>query len=798
MGLGTFFDRRKRPVNCVRDWEEHAMTEPMDLLGASPFGARSESGKAPKEKIERELQLIVEAQASGRAREVIERVAAASSWLSGAPVRRELRVALPRERGLAHMVLDEPSDARQALSLALEQAHGGPALRDELLGALAHLELMDGRPERAEQHLAERRRDRRATLLAAARLALYRGELGGCESTLQACEQAPGGAIGCAPPSTTLRALAALWAGRAEQARMLYDGVASRDNDFWEMVRLMMLRASWRHSGDARYLQLAASVAEELRFGDAQTRLPGVATAAAAQHAAVLLALGEFGLAADAADRALGSFGRLSLPEWPKIAVLHELAIVYRDIGADDRLDTVRALAAPLRDELWAQRVAALAGPRAVGALDRVDDAGPIRESEDGWLGVVALDLITSPGCAYTASLRAIVERTCATGGRWEAADGERRAATGIALSNVEAPGQVLALSAGERVTLWDGDEAALASLDRRTLLCLAAATSTVAAQRAATQKVTAQLELSDTARKHAEASLERSRRRGTADGHGGIFPSVVGRSRLLAEALDRLGSLVDVRLPVIIEGPAGSGRRHLAHALARKLAGANVHYPAIDISLVPPPEHARTIDRVWRAERGVLVVLNVDQLEPMAAAALDTLSRDLAAPRLILTVNSEQPGSVGEQLLERFGAGRVTVAGLDRRLEDVPLLIDAFAQALGRKPDVITTAARAVLARRAWPGHITELRTTIEHAIVRAGKGKVQPEHLDATAADARTDLAEACGLGYHDAVREFRRDLLRYSLGLTAGNRTRAAELLGLQRTYFMRLIRDLAAND
>ena len=46
----------------------------------------------------------------------------------------------------------------------------------------------------------------------------------------------------------------------------------------------------------------------------------------------------------------------------------------------------------------------------------------------------------------------------------------------------------------------------------------------------------------------------------------------------------------------------------------------------------------------------------------------------------------------------------------------------------------------------------------------------------------------------GYHDAVERFKRDLLTRTLQAHAGNRTYAARALGLQRTYLIRLIRDL----
>ncbi len=47
---------------------------------------------------------------------------------------------------------------------------------------------------------------------------------------------------------------------------------------------------------------------------------------------------------------------------------------------------------------------------------------------------------------------------------------------------------------------------------------------------------------------------------------------------------------------------------------------------------------------------------------------------------------------------------------------------------------------------------------------------------------------------LGYHDAVSEFKRRLIEATLHRARGNRTHAARTLGLQRTYLLRLIREL----
>jgi len=56
---------------------------------------------------------------------------------------------------------------------------------------------------------------------------------------------------------------------------------------------------------------------------------------------------------------------------------------------------------------------------------------------------------------------------------------------------------------------------------------------------------------------------------------------------------------------------------------------------------------------------------------------------------------------------------------------------------------------------------------------------------------------LAEDSG-SYHDAVLAFKRDLVRTALARTNGNQTRAAEMLGLRRTYLSRLLKALGIRE
>jgi len=61
------------------------------------------------------------------------------------------------------------------------------------------------------------------------------------------------------------------------------------------------------------------------------------------------------------------------------------------------------------------------------------------------------------------------------------------------------------------------------------------------------------------------------------------------------------------------------------------------------------------------------------------------------------------------------------------------------------------------------------------------------------APASPAPTPVASQTA-GYHGAVSEFKRRLIESTLHQARGNRTHAARALGLQRTYLLRLIRDL----
>ena len=91
------------------------------------------------------------------------------------------------------------------------------------------------------------------------------------------------------------------------------------------------------------------------------------------------------------------------------------------------------------------------------------------------------------------------------------------------------------------------------------------------------------------------------------------------------------------------------------------------------------------------------------------------------------------------------------------------------------------------------WPGNVRELENAIERAIVLGSCDRIMVEDLPETLVEG----ADQTGPGpakYHDAINQFKRDLILRAIDQAEGNYTAAARLLGLHPNYLFRLIRSM----
>jgi DNA-binding NtrC family response regulator len=105
-----------------------------------------------------------------------------------------------------------------------------------------------------------------------------------------------------------------------------------------------------------------------------------------------------------------------------------------------------------------------------------------------------------------------------------------------------------------------------------------------------------------------------------------------------------------------------------------------------------------------------------------------------------------------------------------------------------------IAPAALDHLASYEWPGNVRELGNVIERATVLAAGEEIQPEDLPLLSARGGAGVDHQDHPAYHEAIRGYQRQVIRQALRKSGGNQAKAADLLGLQRTYLARLVKKL----
>jgi len=153
------------------------------------------------------------------------------------------------------------------------------------------------------------------------------------------------------------------------------------------------------------------------------------------------------------------------------------------------------------------------------------------------------------------------------------------------------------------------------------------------------------------------------------------------------------------------------------------------------------------------------------------------------------------------EDLFFRLNVVSISLPPLRERREDIPLFTEFFIRrfcAMVEKPVMkISAEAMDYLTRYHWPGNVRELANLIERAVVLAKGDEITPGDfpLQSTPAHGEENRLEK---PYHEAVRSYEREVIQHALQRTGGSQAKAAELLGLQRTYLARLIKKLNINN
>jgi DNA-binding NtrC family response regulator len=141
----------------------------------------------------------------------------------------------------------------------------------------------------------------------------------------------------------------------------------------------------------------------------------------------------------------------------------------------------------------------------------------------------------------------------------------------------------------------------------------------------------------------------------------------------------------------------------------------------------------------------------------------------------------------------------KLSLPALRERLDDLPLLVEHFMRrhAPAGRPFTITPAAMRALSRHRWPGNVRELENEVQRWVALSD-GVVDVADLSPMVAPLSGGDLDPEDLRIRPRVEHVERELIERALAQTAGNQTRAAELLGLSRFGLQKKLRRMGIGD
>jgi len=302
---------------------------------------------------------------------------------------------------------------------------------------------------------------------------------------------------------------------------------------------------------------------------------------------------------------------------------------------------------------------------------------------------------------------------------------------------------------------------------------------------------------------------------------------NIIGESPVMQEIFEIVRQVAPTRATVLLAGESGTGKELVAKAIHQlspraKQPLVTVHCAALAPTLLESElfghekgaftgAHERRIGRFEQAQGGTLFLDEIGEFDATIQVKLlrflgertfervgsnKTLTADV---RLITATNKNlaelvKAGAFREDLFFRLRVVEIQLPPLRERAGDIPLLaqrfLREFAHENGKSLNAFTADALEWLMHYSWPGNVRELRTAIEHAVVLCRGEKISARDLPAPVRAGGQSGNLGPSLARNDlTVREAEKQLIIRALKETDGNRTLAAEKIGMSRRTFHR---------
>ena len=299
----------------------------------------------------------------------------------------------------------------------------------------------------------------------------------------------------------------------------------------------------------------------------------------------------------------------------------------------------------------------------------------------------------------------------------------------------------------------------------------------------------------------------------------------LIGRSDAMQEVYRIIAKVMNTDLTVLIEGESGTGKELAARAIHQLGDAKDGKFVALDLAALPATEIDRQLfgsngdSGAVHQTGGTLYLDEIGDLPAEAQTQLVKLMRDTSGARIIASTRRNlgrlvNEGKFREDLFYRLNVVRLTMPPLRLRKEDIPELAQAFmirAQRQGLSAKNLDKSAIDLLMAYDWPGNVRELENLVLRLAVLSPDETITLRDVErelragaseqkSTSAGFEKDVetllhryvmgdliagAEEEGSSvYASVIDQVERPLIRLALSVTAGNKVKAAQLLGMNR--------------